>query len=155
MAEFHGVALSILEPVKSSLPFRADLDRQRLGNHRVLYHFPTTASMYKVHSRSANIIMQHINSFDSIIAVSKASDKNDNCDAMSQPKSSDIEKSIGELSKPSRRPSIVEIFADPADELDPQNWKPWKKRLVFIALMSSSILCDGYVVLVAYVVFRC
>lgn len=89
--------------------------------------------------------MQYINSFDSIIPVSKASDENDNCDGMSPLNSSDIEKSMGELSKPSRRPSIVETFADPADELDPQNWKPWKKRLVFIALMSSSILCDGYV----------
>jgi hypothetical protein len=33
--------------------------------------------------------------------------------------------------------------ADPEDVLDPQNWPPVRKRLVFLALMSSSLLCDG------------
>jgi MFS family permease len=32
---------------------------------------------------------------------------------------------------------------DPSDTSNPQNWSPWRKRLVFVALMSSSILCDG------------
>lgn len=31
------------------------------------------------------------------------------------------------------------------DKNDPRNWSPWKKRMVFFALMSSSILADGYV----------
>ncbi|KAH6664072.1 putative MFS transporter [Halenospora varia] len=35
------------------------------------------------------------------------------------------------------------ILHDPSDPLDPHNWSPWKKRSVFLALMSSSILCDG------------
>ncbi|KIX06274.1 uncharacterized protein Z518_04249 [Rhinocladiella mackenziei CBS 650.93] len=41
----------------------------------------------------------------------------------------------------SNEASIVE--PDPSDDRNPQNWSPWKKRLVFIALMSSSILADG------------
>lgn len=32
---------------------------------------------------------------------------------------------------------------DPEDGANPQNWPPWKKRVLFFALMSSSILCDG------------
>lgn len=32
---------------------------------------------------------------------------------------------------------------DPGDDMTPQNWPPWRKRLLFFALMSSSILCDG------------
>lgn len=35
------------------------------------------------------------------------------------------------------------ILHDPSDPLDPHNWSTWKKRSVFLALMSSSILCDG------------
>jgi hypothetical protein len=27
----------------------------------------------------------------------------------------------------------------------PRHWSPWKKRLLFCSLMSSSILCDGCV----------
>lgn len=38
------------------------------------------------------------------------------------------------------RPSREDI-----DENDPRNWNPWKKRMVFLALMSSSILADGHV----------
>jgi len=42
----------------------------------------------------------------------------------------------------------IEVLAaaldpDPADPLNPQNWPKWKKTSVFLALMSSSILCDG------------
>jgi hypothetical protein len=29
------------------------------------------------------------------------------------------------------------------DDRNPQNWSARKKRLLFLALMSSSILCDG------------
>ncbi|ETN36834.1 uncharacterized protein HMPREF1541_07821 [Cyphellophora europaea CBS 101466] len=32
---------------------------------------------------------------------------------------------------------------DPTNNLNPQNWSPWKKRFLFCALLSSSILCDG------------
>jgi len=32
---------------------------------------------------------------------------------------------------------------NPSDPLNPQNWSKWKKRSVFFALMTSSILCDG------------
>lgn len=31
------------------------------------------------------------------------------------------------------------------DTLDPRNWSPWRKGLLFLALMSSSLLADGYV----------
>jgi hypothetical protein len=31
------------------------------------------------------------------------------------------------------------------DDADPQTWSAGKKRLLFLALMSSSILCDGSV----------
>lgn len=42
----------------------------------------------------------------------------------------------------------IEIIAaaldpDPTDHLNPQNWPRWKKTSLFVALMSSSILCDG------------
>ena len=84
--------------------------------------------------------MQRISSSESTIPIPRPSDSDARFNTMSPTKSFDVEKSTG------RRPSIVEIFADPFDELDPQNWKPWRKRLVFIALMSSSILCDGCVV---------
>lgn len=33
--------------------------------------------------------------------------------------------------------------ADPMDDMSPQNWSARKKSLLFLALMSSSILCDG------------
>ena len=32
---------------------------------------------------------------------------------------------------------------DPSDSLNPQNWSPWTKRMLFFVLMSSSILTDG------------
>ena len=91
--------------------------------------------------------MQNINSPDTMTPVPTSSEDNQTARNMSESKSLDIEKRVQELGKTDRRPSIVEIVADPADELDPRNWKPWKKRLVFIALMSSSILCDGYVLI--------
>lgn len=34
---------------------------------------------------------------------------------------------------------------DGNEQRNPRNWRPWKKRLLFFALMSSSILADGYV----------
>ena len=37
---------------------------------------------------------------------------------------------------------------DPTNNLNPQNWSPWKKRFLFCALLSSSILCDGSVMFV-------
>lgn len=42
----------------------------------------------------------------------------------------------------------IEIIAaaldpDPSDPLNPQNWPKWKKTTLFVALMSSSIICDG------------
>jgi len=39
--------------------------------------------------------------------------------------------------------SSVHEDTDPNDQRSPQNWSPWKKRLLFLALMSSSILADG------------
>ena len=30
------------------------------------------------------------------------------------------------------------------DTLDPRNWAQWRKGLLFLALMSSSFLADGY-----------
>ncbi|EXJ61901.1 hypothetical protein A1O7_02332 [Cladophialophora yegresii CBS 114405] len=39
-------------------------------------------------------------------------------------------------------PSILE-GEDAVDSHSPKNWSPWKKRLLFLALMSSSILADG------------
>lgn len=34
----------------------------------------------------------------------------------------------------------------------PRSWSPWKKRLLFFALMSSSILADGYAIYsIAYI----
>lgn len=41
--------------------------------------------------------------------------------------------------------STILESVDPSDTLNPQNWSPWKKRMVFLALMSSSILADGYI----------
>lgn len=34
---------------------------------------------------------------------------------------------------------------DPNDPKNPKNWSTMRKHLIFAALMSSSILCDGYV----------
>jgi len=34
---------------------------------------------------------------------------------------------------------------DPNDARSPKNWSTTKKHLIFVALMSSSLLCDGYV----------
>ena len=45
------------------------------------------------------------------------------------------------LSNDSNESSIVE--EPDRDERNPQNWSPWKKRIVFLTLMSSSILADG------------
>jgi hypothetical protein len=39
-------------------------------------------------------------------------------------------------------PNVLE-GADRNDVNHPQNWSPWKKRLLFLALMSSSVLTDG------------
>jgi len=57
-------------------------------------------------------------------------------------KTTDPESTVVVLSNDSNESSIVE---EPGcgDERSPQNWSPWKKRMVFLALMSSSILADG------------
>jgi len=34
---------------------------------------------------------------------------------------------------------------DPNDEKDPKNWTSTTKLLIFVSLMFSSLLCDGYV----------
>jgi hypothetical protein len=52
------------------------------------------------------------------------------------------EGTIVALSNDDDQPSVLE-GPDPNDSLNPQNWSPWKKRLLFLALMSSSILADG------------
>ncbi|RAH47325.1 putative MFS transporter [Aspergillus brunneoviolaceus CBS 621.78] len=41
------------------------------------------------------------------------------------------------------RPSIFNGGCDGNEQRNPRNWRPWKKRLLFFALMSSSILADG------------
>ncbi len=61
-------------------------------------------------------------------------------------KNIDPETTVVALSNDSSEPSILE-GPDRNDERNPQNWSPWKKRLVFLALMSSSILADGYVLI--------
>ncbi|KIW21288.1 hypothetical protein PV08_01868 [Exophiala spinifera] len=45
------------------------------------------------------------------------------------------------LSNENDQPSLDGLGSD--DSQSPQNWSPWKKRLLFLALMSSSILADG------------
>lgn len=52
------------------------------------------------------------------------------------------EGTIVALSNDHGEPSVLE-GPDPSDPLNPQNWSPWRKRLLFLALMSSSILADG------------
>ena len=89
--------------------------------------------------------MEDISSPDSITPVPSPPNNNPHHQmAMPESKAFDVEKAVAENGNNQRRQSVVEVVADPNDDLDPQNWKPWKKRLVFIALMSSSILCDGY-----------
>ncbi|KAK5189460.1 hypothetical protein LTR96_010136 [Exophiala xenobiotica] len=57
-------------------------------------------------------------------------------------KNIDPETTVVALSNDSSEPSILE-GPDRNDDRNPQNWSPWKKRLIFLALMSSSILADG------------
>jgi hypothetical protein len=52
------------------------------------------------------------------------------------------ESTVVALSNDGDQPSILE-GPDANDPHNPQNWSPWKKRLLFLALMSSSILADG------------
>lgn len=42
---------------------------------------------------------------------------------------------------------VVLHGSDPNDPHDPRNWSAWRKHFVFFALMSSSLLADGYVYL--------
>lgn len=61
---------------------------------------------------------------------------------------SDMEKSeargsVLALSNDRHEPTVLE-GPDLNDTRNPQNWSPWTKRAVFLALMSSSILADGY-----------
>jgi hypothetical protein len=37
----------------------------------------------------------------------------------------------------------MKLDPDISDINNPQNWPAWRKRTVFLALMTSSILCDG------------
>ncbi|RMD41466.1 hypothetical protein DV735_g3635, partial [Chaetothyriales sp. CBS 134920] len=57
-------------------------------------------------------------------------------------KNRDHEATVVALSAESSEPTILQ-GPDQDDERNPQNWSPWTKRLVFVALMSSSLLADG------------
>ncbi|RMZ83598.1 hypothetical protein DV738_g962, partial [Chaetothyriales sp. CBS 135597] len=57
-------------------------------------------------------------------------------------KNVDPETTVVALSSHSNEPEFLQA-ADQDDTRNPQNWSPWKKRLVFLALMSSSLLADG------------
>lgn len=65
---------------------------------------------------------------------------------MSEPKVEQPAFSMDELGRtvPEKVESHVTTFEDDEDR-NPRNWSPTKRRLMFIALMSSSILADGYV----------
>ncbi|KIW86782.1 uncharacterized protein Z519_12568 [Cladophialophora bantiana CBS 173.52] len=57
-------------------------------------------------------------------------------------KNINTESTVVALSNETDQPSVVD-GQDSDDSRSPQNWNPWKKRLLFLALMSSSILADG------------
>ncbi|ETI19831.1 hypothetical protein G647_08845 [Cladophialophora carrionii CBS 160.54] len=57
-------------------------------------------------------------------------------------KTSPARSTVVALSNDCDQPSILE-GQDSTDSRNPKNWSPWKKRLLFLALMSSSILADG------------
>ncbi|KIX94741.1 uncharacterized protein Z520_09431 [Fonsecaea multimorphosa CBS 102226] len=57
-------------------------------------------------------------------------------------KNVNAESTVVALSNENDQPSILDGLGSD-DSQSPQNWSPWKKRLVFLALMSSSILADG------------
>lgn len=59
---------------------------------------------------------------------------------ISNPETSKAEALIHERRYDEDHPSVAEDEA-----ANPRNWSAWKKRLVFLSLMSSSILADGYV----------
>lgn len=61
---------------------------------------------------------------------------------LSEKKNIDQESSVIALSNEGDQPTVLE-GPDRNDPRNPQNWSPWKKRLIFLALMSSSILADG------------
>jgi hypothetical protein len=85
--------------------------------------------------------MQRINKDDFIYQASPSQTSIPN---ISQDKSLDMEKKAASETVELHPPPAIEVTVDPADTLDPKNWPVLKKRLVFLALMSSSILCDGY-----------
>lgn len=58
-------------------------------------------------------------------------------------KGTDPSLTVVALSNDGSEPVLLQ-GPDPNDLLNPQNWSPWRKRLIFTALMSSSLLADGY-----------
>jgi hypothetical protein len=63
-----------------------------------------------------------------------------------------FEDSVNEGEKPNMSADVTQTKVeshvteiDGEDGRDPRKWSPRKKLLVFIALMSSSVLADGYV----------
>ncbi len=76
--------------------------------------------------------------------MSAPSSSSDADKAIASEKDVNPESTVLALSNDSDKPSVLE-GPDENDDRNPQNWSPWKKRLVFLALMSSSILADGYV----------
>lgn len=61
----------------------------------------------------------------------------------------DVSSPVNEFhSDPKKVEQEIDIIAasldpNPSDPLNPQNWPEWRKTSLFVALMSSSILCDG------------
>ncbi len=64
--------------------------------------------------------------------------------AVTSEKNTTSDSTVVALNCDGEQQTIHEV-PDPNDHRNPQNWSPWKKRLLFLALMSSSILADGYV----------
>ncbi|KAL2871901.1 putative MFS transporter [Aspergillus lucknowensis] len=61
----------------------------------------------------------------------------------SPPESATLQEKTSEM-QTVEIPSLSTLTSEASEESrNPRNWSPWKKRLLFIALMSSSILADG------------
>ncbi len=58
-------------------------------------------------------------------------------------KQPEVETKTTSLSDSNASDLVVFETPDPTDTRNPQNWSRTKKNLVFVALMSSSILADG------------
>lgn len=50
---------------------------------------------------------------------------------------------VGQTSSDTSSDRNMSKGPDRSDEADPRNWSPWKKGLLFTALMTSSFLADG------------